>query len=645
MFEAYSIGVRISLINHASAGLAALSRAFIKTEGDAAKLEARIKGIKTGFLTGGLLVGAGVGLASMFEPAIKSAVRYEQQLNKLRGLNLGIAKTAALTRQADSIASNVKGTSRTDAMRMVTETQSITGNAQHTMELVPLLAKMRYGIETYMAGGGKGGGHGGAAESQFRDVIKVMELRGLMRNFSQDNAKVMTDLFTKTFIASGGQVKPSDFLAMLKTGGVAGKTVNNDFMFALGHMMQESGGHRTGTALMSSYQNLVAARTTQQVAEYLQSMGMLNPGAVHYGKTGHMTKLSPGALLDFQKLQDNPLNYLNTVILPKLAAHGVNVNDQKQVLPALNRMLSNRTASNFFSQMYMDRQVLGNYMVQAKNAKGVDALYAQGSKSTQGNVIDLTAKYDSLMTNLGQVALPIVNAALTLLIPAVKGLSDWMLANKGATKLLVIGFIGLAGALMFSGTIILLTSAFRALGLALMFGKLGGFAGIIKTASAMGTLGKALMFSQVGGIKGIMAAGKSLGFVATGLGLLMQAAAVFAAAYAGWKIGGLIYNKAIAGTSYGDAIGGTATNFMAAIGNKDAQATVARMKSNQSREAMIGPRGRNAGMVHTTVNIDGRKVAEAVTPHQTKAATRAQTGTSHFDATQFATPVGISGSW
>ena len=111
-----------------------------------------------------------------------------------------------------------------------------------------------------MSAGGHGEGHGAQSERQFGDIIKVMELRGLMRNFTEEKANQMGDLFVRNYAASGGQVNPSAFLAMFKTGGVAAKLVNDDFLYALGHVMQEKGGSRVGNALMSTYQNLIAGR-------------------------------------------------------------------------------------------------------------------------------------------------------------------------------------------------------------------------------------------------------------------------------------------------------------------------------------------------------------------------------------------------
>src|SRR5260363_394053 len=60
MFEAYKIGIRISLINHAASGLLGLSRQFMRAEQSARELEARILSIKHQALKGGLSLGVGV---------------------------------------------------------------------------------------------------------------------------------------------------------------------------------------------------------------------------------------------------------------------------------------------------------------------------------------------------------------------------------------------------------------------------------------------------------------------------------------------------------------------------------------------------------------------------------------------------------
>ena len=86
-------------------------------------------------------------------------------------------------------------------------------------------------------------------------------------------------------------VKPEDMLNMIKTGGIAAKQLNDtSFFFGLLHTMQEMGGHRTGTGLATAYQNWAAGRSTQQAAEELAQLGLLNKDSVKYGKTGLLVR-------------------------------------------------------------------------------------------------------------------------------------------------------------------------------------------------------------------------------------------------------------------------------------------------------------------------------------------------------------------
>lgn len=494
MIDAYEVAYKLKAVDQFSSVLGLLTTHLVNANTHAETLQHRLGNISSMFKTGALVTGAGFGMAMTLKAATNEAVKYEQQMNRLKALNLGTGATASLTAQAQAISKITAGTSQLEALRMITETQAITGDTKHTGELAPVLAQMRFGMESYMAAGGHGEGHGGKAEKQFADIIKVMEMRGLMRDFSEEKLTRMSDLFVKNYVASGGMVKPSDFLNMMKTGGVAGKTVNEDFMFAMGHIMQEKGGNRAGTQLMSTYQNLVAGRSTQQVAENLLHLGLLNASGVHYGTTGHITKTDFGALKSAEVMQQNPLEYLNTYILPALAKKGIDINDSKKVLPALTQMASNRNAADFLSQLYLERGQIANYMDQAKNAMGYKALYAQGKESTVGQTLDLQAKINQLELELGQAALPLLKAALEQAIPLVKQLGDWLGKHPDGLKTLVYSIAGLSVAMMVSGPIMMLASGVRLLGLVAGMGGAAGASGaVVGVTRALVALGPAAL--------------------------------------------------------------------------------------------------------------------------------------------------------
>lgn len=625
MFDAYEVAIMLRLKDHFSGAMGIVTRRLIEGNKHADQLQKRLEGIGKIFTAGLVTTGAGYGMAMLLKASANEAIRYEQQLNRLKALNLdarfGVGTTDSLENQAKLIAKNTKGTTYTDALNLITETQAITGNVEHTEKLAPLLGKLRFGLETYMSSNGKGEGHGADAEKQFQDIVKVMEMRGLMRNFTDEKMEKMADLFAKSFIASGGMVKPSDFLAMMKTGGTAAKSVGDDFMFALGHIMQEKGGSRSGTALMSEYQNLVAGRMPQQIAETLKGLGLLQPNAIHYGKTGHITKVDAGGMVDSPLLQSRPDLYLQKYILPALAKSGVDMGDQNSVLMKLNGLSGQRTASDFLAQMYLEHEQISNYVEQSKNSMGLIPLYDQSGKSTTGQVSDAKAKVINLEKDFGEASLPVLKIAYENLIPIVKDLGAWMERHPDDLKTLVGAIAGLSVAALVSGPLMVIGSGIGLLstGLALMSGPLGA------VSLAMG-------FREIGGASGLASLAANLGSVGGQLKLLGSAGLVVGSGWVGWQLGTIINDIINKFPALADAIGWFYTKMVAhfdVFHLTDAQDSLDRLAKRKEAAAeeenarqvnrynsFVKGRADNSNMmVQTSINIDGRKFMETVTPY------------------------------
>lgn len=615
MFDAYEVAVKLKLIDQFSGVMGLVANHLVKSNQQAEQLQKRLDKIGKLFNTGMITTGVGFGMAMVLKASTNEAVRYEQQLNKLKALNLdmrfGAGSTSGLQQMATNISGNTLGTTNTEALRLVTETQAITGDLKHTAELVPILAKMRFGMEAYMSSQGKGENHGGQAEKQFQDIVKLMEMRGLMRDFTEAKLNNMADMFVKNYIASGGMVKPSDFLAMMKTGGVAGKSTSDDFMFALGHIMQEKGGSRSGQQLMSAYQNLVMGRSTQQVAEQLMKYGLLDKENIHYGTTGHIKKVDPMGLKMAQMMIDNPLDYMNKMILPALTQRGIDINDTKKVLPLLNQFASNRNAADFLAQLYLERGQIANYMDQARNAKGFQALYEQSGKSTVGQEIDLRAKVNKLELEFGTAALPLLKNALEQVIPLVKKMGEWLGAHPDGLSMLVKTIAGLSIAMIVSGPLMMLSSG-------------------------LGLLTTALTMTPIGGIAGVKKMATTIGSVAGQLKLLGAAGALFMSYELGFKLGTWINDhvidpmvqkltgdkKATFGTALYDMYGGQTDMW----GN---------------RVDSVKPGASSKTAKNGDVYLDGRKVGKVLNEVQANTAARgAFNGVSFFDSNMNLAPVG-----
>lgn len=417
-------------------------------------------------------------------PTIDEAKAFATQAAQLRALGIGDAMVSDATKFARGM--DVMGSSATDNLKLLKESYSVLRDMHEAKEVTPYLARMKFGIETVMAQGGHGEGHGDAAETMFMDLLKVAELRGAAKD--PEKLKRVLDFATQAYVSSGGLVKPEDMLNMIKTGGIAAKQLNDtSFFFGLLHTMQEMGGHRTGTGLATAYQNWAAGRSTQQAAEELAQLGLLNKDSVKYGKTGHVTKLLPDALKDGDLYRTNPFEYLMTRVVPKLNPDG-QLNDQ-QVISKINALFSGRKGGDLFASLYLERANIGKQLAAAPRAYGVDALYGEAKQTATGQEAELQARKRDLYRELGTQLLPLYVSGLQKLVGMMRTLSAWSERHPVLAK----------GALVTAGAFGILTTAAGGLMIALggMLAQLNMLRFVLSFVGRLGGAGGALSLTRV----------------------------------------------------------------------------------------------------------------------------------------------------
>ncbi|WNL46539.1 hypothetical protein RKE25_02565 [Dyella sp. BiH032] len=470
---------------------------------------------------------AGRHILGAINPTIEEAKAFQTQVAQLRAQGIGDAAVEDATKFARGM--DVMGNSATDNLKMLKEAYTVLRDMHEAEAVTPFLAKMKFGIEAVMAQGGHGEGHGERAELMFADLLKTAELRGAAK--TPESLKRVVDFATQAYVASGGMITSEDMLNMIKTGGVAAKQLDDQsFFFGLLHTMQEMGGHRTGTGLATAYQNWAAGRSTQQSAEELAKLGLINKDAVKYGKTGHITKLLPGALKDVELYESNPFRYLMERVIPAINPDG-KLND-KQVVSKINSLFSGRKGGDLFASMFLERANIAKHLAAAPKAFGVEALYSEAGRTAQGQQIDLEKRKADLYRELGEQILPTYVGLLARMVNALKAMTAWADRHPALARGLglvasVIGVLAVAaGGLMITlggliGQFSLLRFAIGRAGLGLA-ARAGG-AGAV--AAGPGLLGRVAMGAR----------GAVLALGAVSWPLLAIAAAIGAVVFLVWK--------------------------------------------------------------------------------------------------------------
>ncbi|QAU22599.1 hypothetical protein EO087_00265 [Dyella sp. M7H15-1] len=156
-----------------------------------------------------------------------------------------------------------------------------------------------------------------------------------------------------------------------------------------------------------------------------------------------------------------------------------------------------------------------------------------------------------------------------------------------------------------------------------------------------------------------------------GMAVGLQAVAVAGAAILGWEVGKLINKHLIEGTTagrkFGDWIGSAEAHVMAFFGSsvaqeaidRDAKAKQSMRETDQKLYEIQAARNLNQWRAHladyfqsqssqtvqvnSKVYLNEREVGRAVTQHQTREASRPQTGMSSFDSSMMPGPIGYVG--
>ena len=703
-FEAYSVAVKLSLINHVSAGMALISKSLAATGGDVDKLNSKLASIGKQGAIGGAMLAGGLGLASIFKAPIDAARQYELSLTRFKTLNLG----DAINDQVDKFArsANILGVTSKDLMDTFRESYGMIGSIDLAKQITPTIAALNAANSALF-----GGKIGKIDEGSTRSIMRFIDMRGLTN--TPEEMKHGLDIAQRMITGSGGSLKYSDLEQFAKRGGTAFKAMSDEGLVMMATVMQEMGGASAGTGLMSAYQNLVAGRTTKKAMSALHDLGLAELGYKDHGKVGgkDYKTLQVTGMKDATTLRENfPLWVMNNVI-PALEKKGIT--DVSGQAAAVNEILSNRTGSSIgvafatqFVQTLRDAKMINQAM-------GVDQTIQAFKDDPNSKFADLSARWNGLMTNLGIAVLPLAIRALEKLNPIIASMADWVDKNRESVKSFGYALLGLSGFLMGGGLINMIIAAGRGfvlLGQALFFlsgplipliARFGTYL-VIFVVDAFKAVAMFLTSGFLRGIvmaflsplkllgQGLMFLGRALLMTPIGLVVVAIAAAAFLL-WNNWKeissnlsimwegmkteffklfhgdfLGAFtsfghvfmvgwqtIFNTLIAGANsilpasmqikkFGFAdIPTENPAFPGILASQTLPPSVLSLLPSLSKQvansSMVAPvPTKQSLLVQLTqpIHLDGKKIAESVTEHQAKAASRPRTGTQGFDPTR-----------
>ncbi len=634
------------------------------------------------------MAGAGFFGLRAIDRAIDKAKAYQAQLSLLKATGADQREIALDTAAAWKTAGDVLTTSAADNLKAIRELRSVlgAGNTGAVSAVLPAIQRMSGSLTALT---------GRTPDGLANDVVRTTELRGaglVTPEAIQRNAELMS----RTVMAMGGTVVPSDFHATMKQAKLSGLHLNDDFVYnVLPFLMQEAktghggGGAQTvGTSLMSTYQAIIGGTLKKSALPLWMEAGLIKPSDVVRNSTGAM-QLRPGAVRDGELFQANPYAWVQKDLAPAIERIVKRTGKtQEQVLAG---MFGNRNVQMFVGSLLEKRDQIERDRATISKAPTSAVAYNQLAQSNPALAsLALQKQWDDLQVQLAYDVLPKLIAGTKFAADELSTLNNFLVAHKTIAKMLGEGFTALFAALAFRGTLKTATGALRLLGDAAAFEAVGGARTISKAAKALDEVGTSVTFDKVGGVS-------KLGKVAGALKLIGSNLDALAGAWwAGTKIGnearrGL--DKVAQGASgdKNDTLGGFLHDqwhpFNPATGKRELslwhgltdsdddtksnriieanyhrmwdlgmhrwltpQESIARDVqplggSNLINGPAYGPdAGKQVIQVSAYTTLDGKVLTKTVTENQYKLATKPQNGTSFFDTSQFAAPIGYTGA-
>ncbi|EAN5160603.1 hypothetical protein EIR47_11160 [Salmonella enterica] len=344
-----------------------------------------------------MLIGGGIsmakgtaGLYALNKPLDESK-HYQQEVSQFRALGVDDKTIRDAQQFSDSL--NVIGNSVTDNMRTLKEAHSVLRHYDEAKMVTPELLKMQYATKFMTAGQGE------VLRDQSQAVLKIAELRNEIN--TPEQFKNSVNLTTQAFAASGGLVKPEDYLEAIKTGGESTKNLDDKFFyFGLSHIIQQLGGDRTGTALASLYKGWQGKRMSEKAMGELDSIGLAKN--VTYSKAGLVKDFT---LVNQELYQRNPFEYLQKEVLPRIKKKYPHATEQ-QIRNILYAMTSNSKGADLLLLMYREQANIEKQIKAGGEAYNIDQLVGEGEKTPYGKEIALQAKKQTLYKNIGDKIMP-----------------------------------------------------------------------------------------------------------------------------------------------------------------------------------------------------------------------------------------------
>lgn len=340
-------------------------------------------------------VAAAYGAYKVGRAAFDTDTEYQQEM--LIARLSGRPEVAAQLQQVRS-APAIPGISKLEEMQAYIDSFTVTKDPTQARKLGPLAARMMLEGSTISPD------YTHRQNQQFLQSIEAYT-----GSANAETLKKAADAFSRMLIAESMRVLPDQLNNFMKTGGSAAKQLSTQGLLPFIPLIQQQGGFRTGTGLMTSFLALSAGHLQTKDAEALKKIGLYK-GKIRYDTTGR--KIATGELYRQDLASRDPYQYYQSIAKPLLIKAGYETSDER--IDFISKHFT-RNASNQFINFEQNQEKIENYIKQFQMTAGISDTLQQSLNTNAGKLKQLGASWNNFLLELGNFLHPVTNFSLDVM--------------------------------------------------------------------------------------------------------------------------------------------------------------------------------------------------------------------------------------
>ncbi|MGU3449625.1 cell envelope integrity protein TolA [Methylobacterium sp. 391_Methyba4] len=366
------------------------------------------------------------GVVGGIEKAVHAGASYQHELVALKNAGRTDHELEEIHAASKATSAAVPTASYEENLKVVNETTSAFGSLHHAIEHLTFMQKAASVV--HAAAGDKVQDDAGEMGNK---MARFAEERGTAGNgevFERESEKLV-----RAMVFTRGNFNPSEMLNFAQQAKSSLQGYNERFLTGImPSIVGTMGGDRAGTAA-NSFNGVIDGKVNDmKQAEEWMRLGLLDKSQAIM-KKGHAVGWRTGAIKDTALAHADPLEWMETVVLPALRekggrdGKGINVDDKEQLKQALATMFRNQTA-NFFanelSQLNMRTRLHKDEALMTQ-VGSMDDIYKRNLASDPKVALTgLKAALENLMTTATGPGMPFAAKNITGLSTAIQAISN-----------------------------------------------------------------------------------------------------------------------------------------------------------------------------------------------------------------------------